>query len=134
MSRQFGRADDGGGEETGIGRLAFIDHARQRYAVKVRLPNEGEILVGDHLAEGEGVGALGEFRIVLHDLGDRRGRLHPQLCLFGDGVGALDTLVEAAQGSLSTVLAPVAGHEELSRRLATLGLRDASDAPLTEAA
>jgi hypothetical protein len=126
MSRQVGAAVDRGGEATGVGRLAFIDHARQRYAEKVRLPNEGEILIGEYL-EGGGTGPLGEFRIVLHDLGDRRGRLHPQLCIFGDGTAALDALLGLDDADLGALLLPVAGHEDLSRRLLALGVRDASD-------
>jgi hypothetical protein len=106
-------------------------HDRQRYAEKVRLPDEGEILVGQYI-EGGGAGPLGEFRIVLRDLGDRRGRLDPQLCVFGDGAGALALLLEATGGGLARLLAPVADHLELSRRLLVLGLRDVSDSPLPE--
>jgi hypothetical protein len=126
ISRQVGTADDHEGEETEVGQLAFKDHARQRYAEKVRLPNEGEILIGEYL-EGGGTGPLGEFRIVLHDLGDRGGRLHPQLCLFGDGTAALDALLGLDNADLGALLLPVAGHEDLSRRLLALGVRDASD-------
>jgi hypothetical protein len=109
--------------------LAFIDHDRQRYADRVRLPHAGEFLVGGYLDDG-GVGALGELRIVLRELGDRRGRMDAQLCVFGDGTGALSALLDAAAGDLSALLAPVARRAELSRRLTALGLRDVSDTPL----
>lgn len=117
-----------GGPGEGSG-LAFIDHDRQRYADRVPLPHAGEFLVGEYLDDG-GVGGLGELRIVLHELGDRRGRMDARLCVFGDGTGALSALLDAAAGDLSGLLAPVAGHAELSRRLAALGVRDASDTPL----
>jgi hypothetical protein len=120
-----------GGTGKGCG-LAFIDHDRQRYADRVRLPHAGEFLVGDYLDDG-GVGVLGELRIVLHELGDRRGRLDARLCVFGDGTGALSVLLDAAAGDLSGILAPVAGRAELSRRLTALGVRDASDTPLRPA-
>jgi hypothetical protein len=113
------------------GGLAFIDHDRQRYADRVRLPHAGEFLVGG-LLDHDGVGPLGELRIVLHELGDRRGRVDAQLCVFGDGTGALSALLDAA-GDLSALLSPVAGRAELSRRLLALGLRDASDIPLPAA-
>jgi hypothetical protein len=132
MSRQVGAAVDRGGEAAGVGRLAFIDHERQRYAEKVRLPNEAELLVGEYL-DGGGTGPLGEFRIVLHDLGDSGGLLHPQLCLFGDGAAALDALLGLDEADLGTLLLPVAGHEALSRRLLALGVRDASDRVLEDA-
>jgi hypothetical protein len=109
--------------------LSFIDHDRQRYAAKVRLPQAGEILVGDYL-EGGGTGRLGEFRIALHDLGHRGGLLQPQLCVFDDGAAALAALLGSGGADLGTLLAPVGGHEALSRRLLALGLRDASDTPL----
>jgi hypothetical protein len=118
--------------------LSFIDHDRQRYAAKVRLPQEGEILVGQYL-EGGGTGMLGEFRIALQDLGHRGGGglLQPQLCLFDDGAAAFTAFLALEEADLAAILAPVAGHEALSRRLLALGLRDASDTPLdvgTEAA
>jgi hypothetical protein len=109
--------------------LSFIDHDRQRYAAKVRLPQEGEILVGDYL-EGGGTGRFGEFRIALHDLGHRGGLLQPQLCLFDDGAAAFTAFLALEEADLAAILAPVAGHEALSRRLLALGLRDASDTPL----
>lgn len=115
--------------EWGEERLSFIDHDRQRYAAKVRLPNEGEILVGDYL-EGGGTERLGEFRIVLHDLGHRGGLLHPQLCVFGDGAVALAALLGLDGTDLAALLAPVAGHEDLCRCLLALGLSDLSDTPL----
>lgn len=123
-----GQEDQGGGD-----RLSFINHDRQRYATKVRLTNEGEILVGDYL-EGGGTGRLGEFRIALHDLGHRDRLLHPQLCAFGDGAAALGTLLGLEGADLAALLSPVAGHEALSRRLLALGLRDASDTPLEHGA
>jgi hypothetical protein len=122
-----GRAKPGhGGSVDG---LSFLDHDRQRYAAKVRLPNEGELLVGEYL-EGGGTGPLGELRIALHDLGDRGGLLSPQLCVFGDGAAALDALLGLEGADLAALLAPVAGHEAMSRRLLALGVRDRSDAPL----
>ncbi len=129
MSTQVEAGGAGAQGAVGGDVLAFVDHHRRRYAEKVRLPNEGEILVGQYV-EGGGTGPLGEFRIVLHDLGDRRGRLDLQLCVFGDGAGALAHLV--AVGDLAGLLTPVADHLELSRRLLALGLRDVSDSPLPE--
>jgi len=128
MTTPEGGAIDPGSGVAGAG-LSFIDHDRQRYAAKVRLPQEGEILVGDY-AEGGGTGRLGEFRIALHDLGHRGGLLQPQLCVFDDGAAALAALLGPAGADLGTLLAPVGGHEALSRRLLALGLRDASDTPL----
>jgi hypothetical protein len=113
--------------------LSFVDHDRQRYAAKVRLPHEGEILVGDYL-EGGGTGVLGEFRIVLHDLGHKAGLLQPQLCVFDDGAAALAAFLGVEGAGLAALLAPIEGHEALSRRLTALGLPDASDTPLPEAA
>lgn len=124
---QAGRPEDA----SGAAGLAFIDHQRRRYAEVVRLSHPGEILIGDYLEEG-GTGPLGEFRIVLHDLGDRHGRLHPQLCVFGDGTAALALLLVVLGPDLSGLLAPVADHQEMSRRLIGLGLRDRFDTPLTD--
>lgn len=121
------RAEPGRGGRDG--RLSFVDHDRQRYAKKVCLPSQGEILVGEYL-EGGGTGPLGKFRIALHDLGDRGGRLHRQLCAFGDGTPALGVLLRLEGADLGALLAPVAGHEALSRRLLEIGLSDRSDAPL----
>jgi hypothetical protein len=118
-------------EEGGAAGLAFVDHQRQHYAAVVRSLDAGEILIGDYLEEG-GTGPLGEFRIVLHDLGDGRGRLHPQLRVFGDGTAALALLLAVLGPDLSGLLAPVADHEEMSRRLVGLGLRDRSDTLLTD--
>jgi hypothetical protein len=128
MTTPAGDAIDPGRGAAGAG-LSFIDHDRQRYSAKVRLPQAGEILVGDYL-EGGGTGTLGEFRIALHDLGHRGGLLQPQLCLFDDGAAALAALLGLEDAALAALLAPVAGHEALSRRLTALGLRDASDTPL----
>lgn len=124
------KSEERGCRPEGSGVLAFIDHDRQRYAATVRLPNAGEILVGEYL-QGGGIGLLGEFRIVLHDLGERGGLVSPQLCVFGDGVAALAALLSTEGADLLDLLAPTSGHEELSRRLLALGLRDHSDAPLT---
>lgn len=118
-------------EASGAAGLAFVDHQRQRHAELVRSPDAGEILIGDYLEES-GTGPLGEFRIVLHDLGDRRGRLHPRLCVFGDGTAALALLLAVLGPDLSGLLAPVADHEAMSRLLVGLGLRDLSDIPLTD--
>jgi hypothetical protein len=112
--------------------LSFVDHLDRYYAEVVRSPYTGEILIGDYLEEGR-IGPLGEFRIVLHDLGDRRGRLHPQLRVFGDGAAALALLLAVLGPDLSGLLAPVAGHQEMSRRLIGLGIRDRSDTPLGDA-
>lgn len=121
------RAEHGrGGPDEG---LSFVDHDRQRYATKVRLPNEGELLVGEYL-EGGSTGPLGEFRIALHDLGHRGGLLDPQLCAFADGAAALDALLRLDGAHLAYLLAPVTDHEEMSRRLVARGLRDRSDAAL----
>jgi hypothetical protein len=129
MTTPEGGAIDPGRRAAGAG-LSFIDHARQRYADKVRLSNEGEILVGEYLAGGEGVGALGEFRIAIHDLGHRGGLLQPQLCVFDDGAAAFAAFLALEEADLAAILAPVADHGALSRRLLALGLRDASDTPL----
>jgi hypothetical protein len=118
-------------QAVGAAGLAFVDHHRQYYAELARLPAAGEILIGDYLEEGA-TGPLGEFRVALHDLGDRRGRLHPQLCVFGEGTAALAFLLAVLGPDLSGLLAPVADHEEMSRRLVGLGLRDRSDTLLTD--
>lgn len=121
-------ATRGDGEEEA---LAFIDHHRQDYAEQVSVPSEGEFLIGDY-GDGGGVGTLGEFKVVLHYLGDRRGMLVPQLCVFGDGAVAFAVLLELAGGDLARLLRPVAGRDEFSRRLLKLGLRDGSHTPLAE--
>jgi hypothetical protein len=123
---------EGRGGGPGEGRtLAFVDHHRQRYADRVTVPCEGEFLIGDYL-DGGGVGELGEFKIQLHYLDDRRGALDPQLCVFGDGARAFEALVDLAEGDIGRVLRPVSGREEFSSRLAAFGLRDASDVPPEE--
>lgn len=127
--RARGREEQGG-DEGGRRPLAFIDHNRQGYAGHVPVPCEGDFMIGDYLEAG-GVGPLGEFKIALHWLGTRHGMLDPQLCVFGDGAGALKELLGLV-GDLSALLGPVADHEEFSRRLLELGLRDASHTPLTE--
>lgn len=119
----------GGGEEQP---LAFIDHHRQDYAERVPVPHDGEFLVGDY-GDGGGVGPRGEFKIVLHYLGDKRGTLVPQLCVFGDGAAAFGVLLGLAGGDLARLLRPVAGRDEFSRRLLDLGVRDSSHTPLAEA-
>lgn len=122
------RHGGGGGEEQP---LAFIDHHRQDYAEQVPVPHDGEFLIGDY-GDGGGVGALGEFKVVLHYLGDRRGMLVPQLCVFGDGAAAFAVLLDLAGGDLARLLRPVEGRDEFSRRLLDLGVRDGSHMPLTE--
>jgi hypothetical protein len=122
------RHGEGGDEQA----LAFIDHHRQDYAERVPVPHEGEFLIGDY-GDGQGVAELGEFKIVLHYLGDRRGMLVPQLCVFGDGAAAFAVLLGLAGGDLSRLLRPVAGRDEFSQRLLDLGVRDASHTPLAEA-
>lgn len=84
-------ADRAGGTG-GAGVLAFSDQHRQNYSQEAPPAEAGEFFVGEYMAEG-GVGRLGEFRIVLHELGDRSGRIDPQLRIFGDGVGALAALL-----------------------------------------
>jgi hypothetical protein len=121
LAKATQRQREEGGEEQP---LAFVDHHRQDYAERVPVPHEGEFLIGDYL-QGGGVGDLGEFKIVLHWLGASHGMLDPQLCVFGDGAEALEALLGLC-GDLSGLLAPVADHEEFSRRLLDLGLRDAS--------
>jgi hypothetical protein len=115
--------------------LAFIDHHRQDYAEQVPVPHEGEFLIGDYGDYGDsgGVGELGEFKVVLHYLGDRRGMLVPQLCVFGDGAAAFAVLLGLVDGDLARLLRPVAGRDEFSQRLLDLGIRDASHTPLAEA-
>ncbi|HWB69444.1 MAG TPA: hypothetical protein VG518_05660 [Solirubrobacterales bacterium] len=110
--------------------LAFIDHQRQDYAEHVPVSGEGEFLIGDYLKDG-GVGERGGFRVALHWLGSRHGLLDPQLCVLGDGAGALEELL-GLLGGLTGLLEPVADHGEFSRRLLELGLRDASNKPLEE--
>lgn len=123
---QAGRPEELGG----AGGLEFIDLQRQHYAEALRPPGAGVIFVGDYLEEG-GTGPLGEFRISLQDLDDARGRLRPQLCVFGDGAAALALLLAVLGPDLSGLLAPVVDHVDMSRRLVGLGLRDRSDTPLT---
>jgi hypothetical protein len=130
-SRMEAGNDRGETGPCGVG-LSFFDHKCQYYAEVVRSPYVGEVLIGDYLDEG-GIGPLGEFRIVLHSLGDGRGRLHPQLRVFGDGTAALALLIAVLGPDLSGLLGPVADQEEMSRRLIGLGLRDRSDAALTDA-
>lgn len=131
MAKQAKASDgqDGGRDERP--RLAFIDHDRQRYAERVPVPCEAEFLIGDYLDSG-GVGELGELKIQLHYLGDRRGRLVAQLCVFGDGAGALAALFALADGDLGGLLSLVNDHREFSHRLLDLGLRDASHSPMEE--
>jgi hypothetical protein len=112
--------------------LAFIDHHRQDYAEQVPVPHEGEFLIGDYCDSG-GVGELGEFKVVLHYLGDRRGMLVPHLCVFGDGAAAFAVLLGLAGGDLARLLRPVAGRDQFSQRLLDLGIRDASHKPLPKA-
>jgi hypothetical protein len=123
---------DGKPEEVGgAAGLAFIDLQRQHYAEVMRPPGAGVIFVGDYLEEG-GTGPLGEFRISLQDLGNARGRLHPQLCVFGDGAASLALLLAVLGPDLSGLLAPVVDHMDMSRRLVGLGLRDRSDTALAD--
>lgn len=124
--------EEQGGDEGGRRPLAFIDHHRQNYAGRVPVPCEGDFMIGDYLEDG-GVGPRGEFKIVLHWLGAGHGMLDPQLCVFGDGAGALEELLGFG-GGLAGLLGPVADHEEFSRRLLELGLRDVSHTPLGEVA
>lgn len=128
--RAKGEQARGGGPGDGRA-LAFIDHHRQHYADCVTVPCEGEFLIGDYL-DGGGVGELGELKIQLHHLDNRRGTLEPQLCVFGEGARACAVLVDLAGGGLGRILNPVFSREEFSSRLLAFGLRDASDAPLGE--
>lgn len=120
-------------EREGAGVLAFSDQRRQNHPQKVPPSGAGEFFVGGYTTEGT-VGRLGEFRIVLHELGDRSGRLDPQLCVFGDGAGALAALLADVGPDLAALLAPVADHVEFSRRLLALGIVDRSDRPLEDPA
>jgi hypothetical protein len=120
---------DRAGEAKGAGVLAFSDQHRQNYTEKVHPAGAGEFFVGEFTSEGT-VGRLGEFRIVLGELGDRGGRLDPQLCTFGDGAGALAVLLSDVATDLAALLATVADHIEFSRRLLALGIADRSDRPL----
>lgn len=131
MVTQRGKGiEEQGGDEGRRRPLAFIDHQRQDYAERVPVSGEGEFLIGDYL-EGGGVGTIGAFKISLHWLGARYGMLDARLSVFGDGAGALKEMLGLV-GDLAGVLGPVADHEEFSRRLLELGLRDASDTPLAE--
>ena len=116
-------------DREGAGVLAFSDQHRQNYSQKAPPAEAGEFFLGEYMAEG-GVGRLGEFRIVLHELGDRGGRLDPQLRVFGDGTGALGVLLSDDGTVLPALLAPVLDHVEFSRRLLALGITDRSDRPL----
>ena len=79
-----------GGEQV----LAFIDHHRQDYAEQVPVPHEGEFLIGDY-GDGGGVGALGEFKVVLHYLGDKaRDEFSRRLLDFGIHDGSHTPLAE----------------------------------------
>jgi hypothetical protein len=120
---------DRAGEAKGAGALAFSDQHRQNYTEKVPPAGTGEFFVGEYTTEGT-VGSLGEFRIVLHELGDRSGRLDPQLRVFGDGAGSLALLLAEVAPDLAALLAPVTDHIEFSRRLLALGIADRSDRPL----
>ncbi|MBN9621959.1 MAG: hypothetical protein J0H06_03240 [Actinobacteria bacterium] len=122
---------DRAGEREGAGVLAFSDQHRQIYSWKVPPPGGGEFFVGGYATEGP---VIGEFRIVLHELGDPSGRLDPQLCVFGTGAGALAALLSDAGPDLAALLAPVADHVEFSRRLLALGITDHSDRPLEDPA
>jgi hypothetical protein len=125
-------ADQAGqGEEAGV--LAFSDQHRQRYTEKVHPEGAGEFFVGEYTSEGT-VGRLGEFRIVLHELGDGSGRLDPQLRTFDDGARALAVLLPDVAPDLAALLAPVTDHVEFSRRLLALGIADRSDRPLEDPA
>jgi hypothetical protein len=110
--------------------LGFVDHHRQRYAEQVRVAEEGEFLIGDHLSDGS-LGPGGEFRVELVELpmAGRGPALHPRLGCFGDGVGSLRGAIEAG---LLDALGPVAGREEYSRRLVAIGMVDRSDRPLPD--
>ena len=124
---------DRAGERKGAGALAFFDQHRQNYAEKVRPAGAGDFFIGEYMAEGT-VGTLGQFRIVLHELGDRSARLDPQLCVFGDGTGALAALLSDLGPDLAALLAPVGDHVEFSLRLLALGIADRSDRPLEQTA
>jgi hypothetical protein len=124
---------DRAGEREGPDVLAFSDQHRQNYSEKVPPPCAGDFFVGEYTAEGT-VGELGEFRIVLHELGDRSGRLDPQLRIFGDGAGALAALLSDVGPDLAAFLDPVTDHVEFSRRLLALGIADRSDRPLEDPA
>lgn len=120
-------------EREGAGVLAFSDQHRQNYSQKAPPAYAGEFLVGEYTTEGT-VGRLGEFRIVLHELGDPCGRLDPQLRIFGDGAGALAVLLSEEGTDLAALLAPVLDHVEFSRRFLALGVADRSDRPLKDPA
>lgn len=116
---------DRAGERRGAGPLAFSDQHRQDHSERVRPAGAGDCFVAEYTTEGT-VGSLGEFGIVLHELGDCSGRLDPRFHIFGDGAGAL---AEVAL-DLATLLAPVTDHVQFSRRLLALGVADRSHRPL----
>jgi len=128
--RGRGAADQRWGRGEGRA-LSFIDHHRQRYAERVQVPCDAEFLIGD-FEDGRGIGDLGEFKVELHYLGERRGMLHPRLCVFGDATGALAALLDLADGDLGSVLRPVRSREEFSSRLVAFGLHDVSGEPPLE--
>jgi hypothetical protein len=109
--------------------LGFVDHHRQRYADRVRVAEEGEFPIGEHLADGS-LGPGGEFRVELVELGmcGRGPTLHPRLICFGDGVGSLRRAIEAG---LLGALGPVVDRERFGRRLISIGMADRSDRPLS---
>ncbi len=111
--------------------LRFYDYSRQSYSDAIPPSNAGEIMIGDYRDDGC-VSTDGEFRIVLHDLGQgRRSGLSPQVRVFGDGTGALCRAIDAG---LLNVLGNVADAAELSRRLIGLGMVDGSHKPLPDPA
>jgi hypothetical protein len=117
--------------------LSFIDHMRQDYAERVPSPTgTTDFLIGDYGDGTDGTGDLGELKIVIHDLrdigGGSRVDLTPQLCVFGDGTGALAELTRLCGGDLSKLLADVRGPAAFARRLLDLGLADQSDKPLED--
>ncbi|HET7444546.1 MAG TPA: hypothetical protein VFJ57_07805 [Solirubrobacterales bacterium] len=101
-------------------RLGFSDHHRQRYAAKVRLPGDGEFLIGSYYEDGS-VTLDGEFAVTLVG---REGLLFPCLVAFGEAAGALQRALDAG---LLDVLGSVGSRDEFSRRLIAIGIIDRSD-------
>lgn len=114
--------------------LAFYDHHRQSYShLPLRDRFVAEFMVGNYPDDDEGgVATGGEFMIGLHDFNRsyRQSGLTPQLCVFGDGLGSARILLALADAHEVPLLDEVPDRDAFSRRLLSLGLRDASDKPL----
>lgn len=110
--------------------LSFYDQGRQDYSAAVPPEHAGEFMLGAY-EDDDSVDTPGEFKIVLHDF-DSLEALSPQVCVFGDGLGAFRKFI--ALGGLKTLEPDCESVDEFSRRLLALGLPDRSDKPLAHVA